>query len=85
VRLFVKNLPFSATKPAIAEFFRDFGRVCDIHLPYDFEHDHPRGYCFIEVEPDDAARLIMAKLNGADFGGRPIEIKPATPRRPRHE
>jgi len=78
-RLYVGNLPFSATDESVRALFSKHGTVEKVSLITDRETGRPRGFGFVEMSSADAARAIQA-LNGADFGGRPLKVNEAQDR-----
>ena len=78
-RLYVGNLPFSATDESLRALFSKHGTVEKVSLITDRETGRPRGFGFVEMSSADAARAIQA-LNGTDFGGRPLRVNEAQER-----
>lgn len=78
-KLYVGNLPFSANDDTVRALFSEFGTVNSLSLVTDRETGAPRGFGFIEMSNDDAARA-MQSLNGKDFGGRPLKVNEAQDR-----
>jgi RNA recognition motif-containing protein len=81
-RIYVGNLPFSATTEEVEELFSGFGEVISVALPTDRETGRPRGFGFVEME-DNAANEAIRALDGTDFGGRNLRVNPAQPRESR--
>lgn len=81
-KLFVGNLPFSATEDQVRTQFEAFGEVISVALPTDRDTGRPRGFGFVEMDADGAAAAITA-LDGADNGGRPMRVNEARERPPR--
>ncbi len=78
-RIYVGNLPFSATEEEVSELFSQYGEVISCNLLIDRETGRPRGFGFVEME-DDAARQAISALDGKDFGGRDLRVNEAQPR-----
>ncbi len=78
-RIYVGNLPFSATEEQVEQLFAAHGEVVSVALPTDRETGRPRGFGFVEMEKDAASAAIRA-LDGADFGGRNLRVNEAEPR-----
>ncbi|MEX1022243.1 MAG: RNA-binding protein [Dehalococcoidia bacterium] len=78
-RIYVGNLPFSATEEQVEQLFAAHGEVIGVALPTDRDTGRPRGFGFVEMESDAAAAAIRA-LDGVDFGGRNLRVNPAEPR-----
>jgi len=72
-RLFVRNLPFSATVDDLREAFQPFGTIVDIHIPFD-DQKRNKGFAFLQYETADEASTATAKLDGSDFQGRLLHI-----------
>ncbi|MDQ7092261.1 RNA-binding protein [Desulfosporosinus sp. PR] len=77
--LYVGNLPWNTTADELGEFFGSYGRVESSRIITDRETGRSRGFGFIEVGEEDAARMA-AELNGKDFGGRPLTVNEAKPK-----
>ena len=78
-RLYVGNLPFSATDESVRALFSQHGTVEKVAIITDRDTGRPRGFGFVEMSSADAARAIEA-LNGTDFGGRPLRVNEAQER-----
>ena len=78
-KIYVGNLPFQSTEAEIEQLFGAFGEVLSVALPTDRETGRPRGFGFVEMSSEDAAKAISA-LNGTDFGGRALNVNEAKPR-----
>lgn len=78
-KLFVGNLPFSATEESVRELFAAHGTIDSLALINDRETGRPRGFGFIEMSSDDAAKAMQA-LNGKNFGGRDLKVNEAQAR-----
>lgn len=79
-KLYVGNLPFSATEGQIEQLFATHGEVTSVALPTDRETGRPRGFGFVEMATADGASKAIAALNGTDFGGRALNVNEARPR-----
>lgn len=75
-KIYVGNLPFSATEAAVRDLFAQHGTVESVALIMDRETGQPRGFGFVEMPRTDAARAIQS-LNGQDMGGRPLKVNEA--------
>ena len=78
-KLYVGNLPFTATEDTVRALFASHGTVEKISLITDRDTGRPRGFGFIEMSNADASRAMQA-LNGQDFGGRQLKINEAQDR-----
>jgi len=75
-KIYVGNLPFSASEADVRTLFSAHGTVESVSLPTDRETGRPRGFGFVEMSQADAARAIQS-LNGYDMGGRQLRVNEA--------
>ncbi|SDE72886.1 RNA recognition motif domain-containing protein [Sporomusa acidovorans] len=77
--LYVGNLPWSTNDATLADAFRPHGSVISSRIITDKETGRSRGFGFVEVEDDDADKMIEA-MNGSQIAGRQIVVNEAKPR-----
>jgi RNA recognition motif-containing protein len=84
MKIYVGNLPFSATEAQVRDLFAQHGAVESVALPADRETGRPRGFGFVEMPQAEATKAIEA-LNGFSMGGRQLRVNEAQdrPRGPR--
>ncbi len=75
-KIYVGNLPFSATDADLRTLFGQHGTVESVSLPTDRDTGRPRGFAFVEMSQADASRAIQA-LNGHELGGRQLRVNEA--------
>lgn len=75
-RLFVGNLPVSATDSTLGDLFASHGKVEGVERIIDRATGQPRGFGFVEMPPPDALRA-MQNLNGHEFDGRALKVTEA--------
>ena len=78
-KLYVGNLPFTATEESVRALFAAHGSVEKVSLITDRDTGRPRGFGFVEMSNADAARAMQA-LNGKDFDGRALRVNEAQER-----
>jgi len=61
-RLFVANLPFSATEADLKPIFQKIGLVAKVEIIKD-QRGHSRGYGFVEMSNQTEAQNAIEKLN----------------------
>ena len=83
MKLFVGNLPFSATEDEIRSAFEAHGEVSDVAVIMDRETGRPRGFAFVEMPDSGQANAAIEALNNSDFGGRSMTVNEARPREDR--
>ncbi len=77
-RIYVGNLPFSATEGEVTELFSEFGEVESVHLVTDRDTGRPRGFGFVEMA--EGADEAISALHQRDMGGRSLNVNEARPR-----
>jgi RNA recognition motif-containing protein len=75
-KLYIGNLPFTATEDEIKELFGQHGTVHSVALINDRETGRPRGFGFIEMDDNDISTVIQA-LDGKEMGGRALKVNEA--------
>jgi len=79
-KIYVGNLPFSATDAELTQLFGKHGTVHSVALINDRETGRPRGFGFVEMD-DNEAMAAIAALNGHDMGGRNLRVNEAEDKR----
>ena len=82
-KIYVGNLPFSATSESLQEMFAKFGSVDSAKIIMDRDTGRSKGFGFVEMANGDEANAAIEKLNGADMGGRSLVVNEARPMEPR--
>ena len=81
-KLYVGNLPWSATEEDVRSAFQAYGEVMSVTLIEDRETGRPRGFGFVEMDDKGAVDAIQG-MDGQDFGGRSLKVNEAKPREQR--
>jgi len=76
-KLYVGNLPFSATEDEIRDFFSTVGDVQSVKIITDRDTGRSRGFCFVEMDNADSA---ITDLNGQELSGRKLTVSEARER-----
>lgn len=76
-KLYVGNLPYSATEDALNEAFSQCGTVVSVKIITDKFTGASKGFGFVEMSNDSEAQVAVERLNGADYGGRPLRVSEA--------
>jgi cold-inducible RNA-binding protein len=81
-KLFVGNLPQSATDASLSEFVTNAGfQVASAVVVRDKMTGTPRGFGFVELGDGEDMQRAIAGLNGQSLEGRPLTINEARPQR----
>jgi len=84
MKLFVGNLPYSATEADITDFFTQAGVSVDsVNVMRDRFTGEARGFGFVEINDDSAANRAIEACNGRDLMGRALVVNEARPMVPR--
>jgi len=78
--LYVGNLPHSTSETELREMFAVYGQVEKVSLVTDRETGRSRGFAFVEMTDSGEAEKAIAALNGAELGGRTLNINEARPK-----
>jgi RNA recognition motif-containing protein len=82
-KLYVGNLPFSATDQILSDTFAQCGTVDSAKIIMDRETGRSKGFGFVEMSSDAEAQMVITKFNGMDYDGRAMTINEARPMAPR--
>src|SRR6202051_5369840 len=84
MKLFVGNLPYSATEADVENFFTQAGVTVDsVNVMRDRFTGEARGFGFVEINDDGAANRAIEACNGRDLMGRAMVVNEARPMVPR--
>lgn len=84
-KLYVGNLPYSATSESLENYFSQAGNVSSAKIITDRESGRSKGFGFVEMSSDNEAVEAIEKLNNTQFEGRTIRISEARPMAPRED
>ncbi|KAL8630021.1 hypothetical protein Q9189_004273 [Teloschistes chrysophthalmus] len=78
-RLFIRNLPYTATEDDLQQFFESQGRghIEEVHLPIDYRSGLSKGFAYIQYSESEIAMATMKDLDGKPFQGRLLHIIPS--------
>jgi RNA recognition motif-containing protein len=76
-KIYVGNLPFSATEDELRELFGRHGSVDSAKVIMDRETGRPRGFAFVEMSEASAAADAIRALDGTQLGGRALKVNEA--------
>ena len=80
MNIFVSNLSFNVQDEDLKEFFAPYGEVTSAKVINDRETGRSRGFGFVEMSDDAAAKKAIAELDGGDVEGRTIKVMEAKPK-----
>jgi len=82
-KLYVGNLPYSATEQSLREAFSASGTVDSVSVITDRDTGQSKGFGFVEMATDQEARAATEAMNGQTLDGRQIKVNEAKPRESR--
>ncbi len=82
-KLFVGNLPFSATENDLQDHFAAAGTVIAVNIMQDRATGRSRGFAFVEMGSQAEADAAVGQFHGKEFQGRPLTVNEARPREDR--
>lgn len=87
MNIYVGNLPYSVDEDELRGMFEAYGVVDSVNVIIDRESGRSKGFGFVEMPDDDAARDAISKLDGQIIksarGDRAARVNEARPRKPR--
>ena len=83
VNIYVGNLSFSVNNAELEDVFAEHGAVASAQVIMDRETGRSRGFGFVEMEDDGAARAAIEALDGEEVGGRRLKVNEARERQGR--
>jgi len=79
-RLYVGNLPYSATDEELNELFSRAGAVANVHVMRDQATGRARGFAFVEMTTDEGAQKAIDELHEFKMDGRALVVNEARPK-----
>ena len=79
-KLYVGNLPYSATEDELRDLFSRAGAVDTVSVVRDTATGRARGFAFVEMASDADAQKAITELNETQMGGRTLAVNEARPK-----
>ena len=83
VRLFIGNLPYSASEADLRAHFAALAEPSHVVMPVDRETGRPRGFAFVEFVDRAVAEDVIKKFDQQPFQGRNLAVSEARAREDR--
>jgi cold-inducible RNA-binding protein len=80
-KLYVGNLPFSASEEDLKKFFSEAGGVQSVKIVVDAYSGRPRGFGFVEMASEEDAQKAVSLLNGKTMMERALIVSEARPQK----
>ncbi len=82
MNIYVGNLNWSLTSEDLQNLFSPYGEVVSAKIVTDkFNNNRSKGFGFVEMSDDDAARQAISNLHDTEVGGRKIVVNESAPRK----
>lgn len=83
MNIYVSNLSFNVQDDDLRGFFETYGEVTSAKVITDKLTGRSRGFGFVEMSDDNAAKTAISELDGGMVEGRAIRVNEAKPREER--
>jgi RNA recognition motif-containing protein len=83
MNIYVSNLSFNVQDEDLKEFFTEYGEVSSAEVITDKFTGKSRGFGFVEMPDDEAARKAISELDNGTVEGRTIKVMEAKPKEAR--
>lgn len=78
---YVGNMSHQITDERLRELFAAHGEVVEVRVVTDHYTGLPRGFAFVDMATEEAARAAISELNGQTVEGRQLRVDEARPPR----
>ncbi len=79
MKIYVGGLPYQTQDDQLQQIFSSYGEVSSAKIIMDRETGRSKGFGFVEMPDNDAAKKAIAELNEAELGGRTLTVNEARP------
>ncbi|MDO4164074.1 MAG: RNA-binding protein [Bacteroides sp.] len=79
MNIYVGNLNYRVKESELQKVMEEYGTVNSVKFILDRETKRFKGFAFVEMEDEQAARQAIAELDGAEYHGRRMVVKEALP------
>lgn len=83
MQIYVGNMSYETTEEGLRELFGTYGEVEAVKIITDRETGRAKGFGFITMNDDSAAKSAMEELDGKELDGRTLRVNEAKPREER--
>ena len=83
MNIYVSNLSIDVRDEDLQEYFAEYGEVTSAKVILDKFTNKSRGFAFVEMADEEAAKKAIQELDGASVDGRTINVAVAKPREER--
>ena len=80
MNIYVGNLSWTMTDDDLSNLFTQYGTVSSAKILKDKMNGRSKGFGFVEMEDDEAAKTAIANLNESEVQGRKLIVNESQPR-----
>ncbi|SEG08675.1 MULTISPECIES: RNA recognition motif domain-containing protein [Parabacteroides] len=80
MNIYIGNLNYRVREDDLKQVMEEYGAVDSVKIIKDRETGKSKGFAFVEMPDDSAAKKAIEELNEAEFEGRQMVVKEARPR-----
>ena len=80
MNIFIGSLSFGVKDDKLKEVFEKYGEVSSARVLTDKFTGRSKGFGFVEMDDDAAAKKAIEELNGTEIDGRPVVVNEARER-----
>ena len=81
MNIYTGNLSYDISEEDLKAAFEEFGEVTSAKIISDRYSGRSKGFGFVEMPSDDAAKAAIDALAGKELSGRPLVVNEARPRK----
>lgn len=85
MKIYISNLESGINNGDLNALFSEYGNVVSANVIMDRLTGQSRGFAFIDMPEDAAAKKAISELNEAEYQGRIIRVSEARPPKDRQE
>jgi RNA recognition motif-containing protein len=83
MKLYIGNLPYTATEDELKDLFSQYGTVVSVKIITDKFTNQSKGFGFVEMGSNEEGNAAIQGADGSDYKGRNIKVNEARPPAPR--
>ena len=80
MNIYSGNLNYRVREDDLKQVMEEYGSVDSVKIIKDRETGRSKGFAFVEMSDDAAAKKAIEELNEAEFEGRQMVVKEARPK-----
>ena len=81
MNIYIGNLSYTVKESDLRQVMEDYGTVDSAKLIMDRDTNRSKGFAFVEMPNEAEAINAIKELDGAEYQGRQMVLKQATPKR----